>query len=899
MKRRPLVGFTICWLAGAVAAHLYDGAQMAIVLGGLTLLLVAAAILGRLPGKPLFLFGLALWLAAGYGTFRDARNFSVLPEVLGMAVEGGYAGVQLEGTMSGAVKIDGDLAMFEMNVEQVRHESESIVDDGTEGKEEAAATNAFVSLPRIEKVVVRIKLAAEEEQEIAASWGRGDRFSIAADLETPSEARNFGAFDYRGYLREKRVHWVARTAGASGLNLIEPSEGGVRLLRRNDDLRAMLANKLEQLYPGIGAGYMQGLLLGLQDGLDPETYTNFARLGMTHVLAISGMHVGLYVGAVLLILRRSGVTKETSLWIALCFVPPYVLLTGSSPSAVRAGIMSMIGLYAARRGWLKDGLHILCLAALAMLWWDPYYLTSISFQLSFAVTAGIILLTRPMQQILSFLPKAAAGGAAISLVADLVSFPLSIYYFNQYSLLGLAANLILVPLISLVSIPLGTVSLILGTFWMQGAEWAAYPVRLLNALVFWCADGGGAVRWSRTLWAAPSPIWISLYLAVLCCGIFWLAGYLKGRFLRKQAVTGKESSITVRGASVSGQINRDTQPLGPEMHAPSVRYGGMPDSRRYRLRPWLVLVSICMLSGLLTAAYYPKPSPAGLVQMLDVGQGDAILITTPSGKNLLVDGGGTITFERPGEEWRRRLDPYEVGRDVVVPLLKKRGVHRLDAVILTHGDRDHYGGLLAVVDEIPVERFIMNGTRSGRKDLDELLSAVMNSGADIYAPQDGDLWGPDERTALEFLNPSGAFAGNLPELEDQNEYSVAFRLSMNGHAFVFTGDIGADAEREILKRLDQRGDAGAVEVLKVGHHGSKHSSTEEWIQRWSPRLSIISVGARNTYGHPNEDVVGRLQEAGSIVRRTDLDGEIQIEAPLDEPIRVRTRLGESEAGPTR
>jgi len=896
MKRRPLVGFTVCWLAGAVVAHSYDSMHIVIVLTGLTLLLVAVGVFGRLPGKTLLLFASALWLAATYGTFRDARNVSAFPQVLGTAVEGGYTGVQLEGSMAGAVKIDGDLAMFEMNVEQVKHEGERTADNEAESKEEVNAADAFIPLPRIEKVVVRIKLAAEQEQGLAASWGRGDRMAIAADLETPSEARNFGAFDYRGYLREKRIHWVARVAGASSLNLIEPSEGGVRLLRRNDDLRASLANKLEQLYPGIGAGYMQGLLLGLQDGLDPETYTNFARLGMTHVLAISGMHVGLYVGAVLLILRRSGASKETSLWVALCFVPPYVLLTGSSPSAVRAGIMSMIGLYAARRGWLKDGLHILCLAALAMLGWDPYYLTSISFQLSFAVTGGIILLTRPMQRILSFLPKAIAGGAAISLVADLVSFPLSIYYFNQYSLLSLAANLVLVPLISLVSIPLGTVSLILGTFWMQGAEWAAYPVRMLNALVFWCADGGGAVRWSRTLWATPSPIWMALYLSALFGGVFWLAGYLKERSLRKQegAGPGLESLMMARVFSASGQICEDTRPLGPEMHDPAIRYGGMPDLLRHRIRPWLVLLSICVISGLLTAAYHPKRDPAGLVQMLDVGQGDAILITTPSGRNLLVDGGGTITFERPGEEWRRRLDPYEVGRDVVVPLLKKRGVHRLDAVILTHGDRDHYGGLLAVIDEIPVEQFIMNGTRSGREDLDELLSAVMNSGADVYAPQDGDLWSPDEQTKLEFLNPSGVFAGNLPELEDQNEYSVAFRMIMNGHSFLFTGDIGAGAEQEILKRLDERGDEGTVEVLKVGHHGSKHSSTEAWIRRWLPRLSIISVGATNTYGHPNEDVVDRLKDAGSIVRRTDSDGEIQIEAPQGEPIRVRTRLGEFE-----
>ncbi|OWR29451.1 competence protein ComEC [Saccharibacillus sp. O23] len=892
MRRRPLVAFTICWLAGAIAADLYDSGQMLLVLFGLTLLLAAAACFARLSLRSLLIFGAALWLAAGYGAWRDAANATVLPHVLGEAstAESEYKGVQVEGEIAGPVKIDGDLAMFELAIERAGMSA-----DDQKGRN---ADDSLTALPKKERVVVRIKLAAEEEQPLAAAWGRGDRLSVVGDLELPSEARNFGAFDYRDYLRQKRIHWVLRAAGAASAEVSEPASGGLRLLRRSDDLRANLADKLAELYPGIGAGYMQGLLLGLQDGLDPDTYTNFARLGMTHVLAISGMHVGLYVGAVLLLLRRFGVTKESSLVAALCFVPPYVLLTGASPSAVRAGIMSMIGLYAARRGWLKDGLHILCLAALLMLLWDPYYLNAISFQLSFAVTAGIILLTRPMQKILRFLPKAVGGAAAISLVADLVSFPLSIYYFNQYSLLGLAANLLLVPLISFVSIPLGTVSLILSGFWMQGAHWAAYPVRLINAAVFWCADGGSSVRWSRTIWASPSPVWIGLYLAALCGGIFAAARLARPTGPGEAGpASGDTVPLDARGNARAGGPGSAAR-LGGKAAGTAAflpESGGRFESRRSFKRPLRIAAAVLVLVGLLTAAYLPRPRSAGLVQMLDVGQGDAVLITTPEGRHLLVDGGGTVTFERPGQEWRKRLDPYEVGQDVVVPLLKKRGVHRLDAVILTHGDRDHYGGLEAVFDEIPVERLIMNGTRSGGEDLDRLLESALRGGTNVYAPQDGDEWSPDGRTTLEFWNPSGVFAGSLPELEEQNEYSVVFRMNMNGHSFLFTGDAGESAEREILDRLEQRAGTAPVEVLKVGHHGSKHSTSEEWVRRLKPKLSLISVGEHNTYGHPNEGVIDRLEQAGSIVLRTDLAGEIQLEAPPGEPLRVRTRL---EQAPT-
>ncbi|OWA36641.1 hypothetical protein B9G55_00740 [Saccharibacillus sp. O16] len=926
MKRRPLVGFTICWVAGTVMAHLYKGWKMAAIGLGFTFLLAALAWGMKFSTRSLLILGAALWLSAAYGTYRDAQNVTVLAKLLELpdsAVGEDYAGIQLEGEMAGPARIDGDLAMFELDVQRAAgskltvdakansskpvEETDSAAKssgkrasqlasgslDSSGSQQPVNPSDTLFTLPRTERVVVRVKLAAEEEQQIAASWGRGDQLRVSGNLELPSEARNFGAFDYQKYLHEKRIHWVLRSAGAISVQKLRPAQGGLQLLRRNDELRASLAGKLAELYPGIGAGYMQGLLLGLQDGLDPETYVNFARLGMTHVLAISGMHVGLYVGAVLLLLRRLGITKQSSLLAALCFVPPYVLLTGSSPSAVRAGLMSMIALYAARRGWLKDGLHILCLAALLMLVWDPYYLTSISFQLSFAVTAGIILLTRPMQQILGFLPRVFAGGAAISLVADWVSFPLSIYYFNQYSLLGLAANLLLVPLISFVSIPLGTVSLILSGFWMQGAEWAAYPVRLINAAVFWSADGAGSIRWMRTIWASPSPVWIGLYLAALCGGLF-AAVRLMGR---------------PPGPAAPGPASGDTVPLasrgyprasGPQASArsagnaraaafPALR-GGITGRRSFK-QPLRVAAAVLVLGGLLTAAYLPRPHSAGRVQMLDVGQGDAILITTPTGKHLLVDGGGTVTFERPGQEWRRRLDPYEVGRDVLVPLLKKRGVHRLDAVILTHGDRDHYGGLAAVFDEIPVERLIMNGTRSGGEDLDQLLSLALSLHTEIDSPQDGDSWSPDSHTKLEFWNPSGAFAGSVPELEEQNEYSVVFRMEMNGHSFVFTGDIGEQAEAQIINRLASRsGGVAPVEVLKVGHHGSKHSTSEDWVRLLSPQLSLISVGEHNTYGHPNPGIMDRLKQAGSQVLRTDQSGEIQIEAPSGQPLGVRTRL---------
>jgi competence protein ComEC len=283
----------------------------------------------------------------------------------------------------------------------------------------------------------------------------------------------------------------------------------------------------------------------------------------------------------------------------------------------------------------------------------------------------------------------------------------------------------------------------------------------------------------------------------------------------------------------------------------------------------------------------------GKIQFIDVGQGDAILVRTPQGRHMLIDGGGTLSFRKPGEEWKERRDPYEVGKKLLVPLLKQRGVHRIDWLVVSHQDQDHMGGLLAVVEQIPVRNVLMNGTWKGNETSRKLFESAMNKGAAIVtAPESGRL--PVDRfTELTVLSAGGKQP--LRVAEEQNGESLVLLMRMQDSRFLFTGDMRAEDEHSVLAYLSGgRKVAGdetfpPIDVLKIAHHGSKTSTTGEWLSYWKPKVSVISVGHKNVYGHPNPGVVERLEQSGTEIRRTDLDGEI-VFTVTDEGLRIGNKL---------
>jgi competence protein ComEC len=859
---RPAATASICFLAGTALAACGIGPASIVELAVVAVLWITWCLIAG--GKQARIGGLLLFLLLAGNSWYLAKEEGLIsgiePPVKEWNADTDAAGVLLEGTVASPVEVDGDRAVFYLSADRWLWE----------GAEETRLS------ANEERVYVTVRLQSQAEQSMSSEWKRGDRVRLEGQAKIPDTARNFGGFDFREYLRKGNVHWAVTVKGGESVEVLA-AEGWTfsRLLGWNDRIRTKAGLRLDKLFPGEEAGYMKGLLIGIREDLEPERFREFSRLGLTHILAISGLHVGVFLWAVTAVCRRLGATRESTMRIAFWATPFYVVFTGSSPSVIRSGITAMVGLLAARKGWLKDGLSLLGLALLGMLAINPHYVTDVGFQLSFLVTAGLLAGVSSVEKLMPFKSKALRGSIAVALTAQLVSFPLSIYYFNQFSLLSLPANLVLVPLISFIVTPLGYIAMLVSFLWPFAGRLLAQAVSWLNQLTFWCVEKTDLLPSARMIWPSPPPWWICAYYGLLITGIWYM-----GRCHELQVMEKKKIFLTVQG--------------------PLLR-------RRFRTA---ALVSCGMLLLLLAYGYSPfliTERGTGTVAFLDVGQGDSAWVRTPEGKHLLIDGGGTISFRKSGEEWKERRDPYEVGRKTIVPLLKKRGVHKLDYIVISHEDTDHIGGLPAIMEEIPVGAILFNGTLKPGASAEKLFQTALRLHIPLIPVYEGQVWKVDGSTELAILSPAKQEEEGIQLAEEQNELTVAAMLTMSGRRFLFTGDMGFAQEDELLEKalrptaglvkqpdvpeaavLPQPGPV-SVDVLKVAHHGSKNSTSQDWLSYWQPSLSVISAGKNNTYGHPNPLTLERLQDAGTVIYRTDTQGEVQISV-TPQGLAVRTRL---------
>jgi competence protein ComEC len=253
-------------------------------------------------------------------------------------------------------------------------------------------------------------------------------------------------------------------------------------------------------------------------------------------------------------------------------------------------------------------------------------------------------------------------------------------------------------------------------------------------------------------------------------------------------------------------------------------------------------------------------NPFGEVTMIDVGQGDSILIHYPFGKGTyLIDTGGTIQFEE--DEWKKAAKPFEVGRDVVVPFLKGKGITKLDKLILTHGDTDHIGGTLALLNEIEVTQILMPSVAELSKSELTIIQKAKNKGIQVVMVADGSQW-ENEKSTFYVLSPEENYQG------ERNSGSIAIMAKIAGLNWFFGGDLDQEGEERIIKKYPNL----HIDVLKAGHHGSKTSTSEQFINKIKPAISWISVGEHNRYGHPHSEVLGQLEN--TTVYRTDYHGAI-------------------------
>ncbi|BBI34770.1 DNA internalization-related competence protein ComEC/Rec2 [Cohnella abietis] len=828
---------------------LCQGLRAILVLGALILLLVGLGAAGKLSPRLALVCILALILASAERQWVELHKTT---DIENMDATIGAEAI-LEGYISSVIEVDGDLATFKLKAYGMQ----------------LAATDKMEKLT--DTVIVRIKLIEQAQQEVAASWHQGDWVRLTGNMELPDQTGNFGAFDYREFLNKHGIYWQMSIKGTDSVSLLDkPVPLTIKPMRELDRMRDLIGGLMDRLYPTGDSGYMKGLVVGIRSDLDPEQFDYFARLGLTHILAISGLHVGVVVYLLLQLGALLKMTRERTLDVTIAMLPFYMMITGGSPSAVRACLMAMIALWLARRHALKDGLHLLLAAALIMLIWNPSLIEEIGFQLSFIVTAGLILFVPTVTASLPIPWKWLRGPVAVTLTAQVVSFPLTAYYFHTFNLMSLPANFVLVPFISLIVLPLGMASIALGSIWLPLGIIPAKLATAGNNLTFFLVEWLNGYLGLRTAWQQVSLMWIVIAYLLMGLGIKLLKRRLAS--VKEREWWKKHTKVGV----VEHTKEQDTVPLIIE----SVGWQSTSKlTKALKGAGIAVIVAAWLLWG-----YQPAwLNRNATVSFINVGQGDSILIRTGQGKLVLIDTGGTISFRKKNEEWKNRSDPYEVGRKLLVPLLNKRGIGKLDALVLTHLDADHIGGAKAVIENIPIRTLLFNGTIKNSPVVLSLFQLALNKNTSIYSVHEPMEWEIDSSTKIKVLYPTVAQAGSTNDIMlwgNQNARSVVLLVTVYGRSFLLSGDLEAEGEREIVEAELIKNNLNAttvrrVDVLKAGHHGSKTSTTNEWVDYWNPQDTIISVGLNNSYGHPYPAVMERLTASGTNIFRTDLNGEIQ------------------------
>jgi competence protein ComEC len=578
------------------------------------------------------------------------------------------------------------------------------------------------------------------------------------------------------------------------------------------DMRSRISQALSVSSESGGAGQPDGLvprlessiLYGMHAAPIPENIEeSFRRSGTIHLLVVSGTQVALIVVFLL------AVTSLVPRWVRLLVIAPvlvfYLFVTLQPPSIIRASIMGFVAVLAILSGRDFDPLNALALAGLLILSARPGDLHDLGLQLSFAACMGIILLTPKLMRLLSSLPRPVAFLVGATTGAQLGVAPALAYHFGTVPVVGFVANLIAIP----------TAALLLGTG------------------VGTCAASVVSDPMTRVIGRAGHVLTVIL--------------------MRNAGFFGHQPFATLDV--------RPTHPLslivGYGVLAALVAVDG-PAVRRWLSRERVLTLTAVVATLTLGWLTYDHLRPRELtVTFLDVGQGDAIVIRSPTGKTVLIDGGSHDRAFR------------DVGERVIAPYLAEVGVKKLDAILVTHPHEDHVNGLATVVQQVGAKLILDLQQPAGSCSAYEaFLALVRREGVRVERLKRRQALDLGGGAKLWVLWPSESSVQGTRD--DENNNSAVVKLAFGETSFLLAADLRTEGERFLMDYGDDLRSA----VLKAGHHGGPGTTSDEFLERVSPEACVLSVGRNNTFGHPDEETVRRLRQHDVRVYRTDLDGAV-------------------------
>lgn len=651
----------------------------------------------------------------------------------------------------------------------------------------------------------------------------GRKISCTGSFEAFEGELNPGQFDANAYYKNEGYTGIL---DAKDIRIVKEEESlspDIYLHRLN----LAISEKYKKILGDKNAGSLSAMVLGDKRGLDEEIKELYQENSISHLLSISGLHISLLGGAVFLFLRRLKVSFRFPLITSSIILIIYGAFTGFSVSTSRAVIMMSVLFISFVIGKSYDLPSGLALAALILIVMNHRVIYQSGFLLSFFAVIGIFYIMPELLYIFKvdiYHKKGIIKGLHL-LLASIISsisillatLPIVLNNFYEVSLTGIILNIIVIPLMSLVVITGllgGFVALVSET---MGSFLLGITHYILNLYTLFCRLGD-RLTFLRLIIGKPDKWQIVLYYLILVIVFYLLA--LKRR----------ENKLR----SLKNNL-----------------------SKEYNTSKRIVVTGLMTFTSFLIIAYKPREFS---INMLDIGQGDCFVVNDGNNDIYISDCGSTTV--------------QNVGKTRLLPFLKSKGWGKVDTIFISHMDKDHVNGVndLLKCAEITIGRIIISASYTSDKlncaELEELKELAKMRDIKLFYMKKGDeIVGKD--ISFRCIYPTGE-----EDIEDQNEASIVMRMDYKELSMLFTGDIAGSTEEKIIEGSDK--DTLDCDILKVCHHGSKNSSTDDFLKKVSPKLYLISCGLMNRYGHPHRDALSRMTEEGGRILRTDHMGGTQI-----------------------
>ncbi|MEK4564492.1 DNA internalization-related competence protein ComEC/Rec2 [Alkalihalobacillus sp. FSL R5-0424] len=585
-----------------------------------------------------------------------------------------------------------------------------------------------VKLEQGERFQVSGILAHEDEQRAWNQLRPGDRCYFKGELEIPNEPSNFFEFNYKKYLYQQSIHWLYR---------INPSQSTCESERGSwldqfNGWRMDRIHSIQDTYHESTSGLIVALTYGDRYFIDQDVLSAYEKLGVIHLLAVSGMHVGMLTAFLFYLFIRLGLTKERAMELLMVGLPFYAILAGAAPPVIRASSMSFIVLLCLR---LKRKVHPLFgigLVSFVFLVINPYALLQLGFQLSFLISFSLLISAPTIR---ALYPSYFKQMLSVTLIAQLITFPLILYHFYEWNVISLPLNMIYIPFITMVALPS---SFLASVFDLFLPSFLNLPYYLLETIV--------------------PPV----HHTLMYINRFSLGSYNPGK------------------------------PSGWQLSLMYVVILYVLYIWEIQRKKWMMRSLLWILIVLVSMKLTPYLKLEAAVTMLDVGQGDSYVIELPRRKGVIViDTGGVIRFS--SEPWQKRKNQFDTGKDVVVPYLKAKGISSIDQLVLTHGDHDHIGGAEGILSEMPVKELLYGRTPLTKDGEKQVLRSFADEGTKISLVEAGDSWSFDNNQFV-VLSPLPD-----EKEEDINERSIVIAASIEGVRWLFTGDLGEKGEKRLIE----------------------------------------------------------------------------------------------------